>query len=117
VYVVNLGLMQNGRFVEATHGTQNGRDDVFISDSSVDHQVIERARRPVGAKVMFDEKHALAINGINQVFGIVQALSQILKTTEFVASRRVEKHVKYVWTFPQKIWRATANDHAIAAFG
>ena len=51
----------------AAHAMQNGREDVFVSHGGVNHHVVQRTGRPVGAEIMLHEQDALTIHGIYQV--------------------------------------------------
>jgi hypothetical protein len=38
---------------------------IFISDGGVEHQVIQRAGRPVSIEIMFYENDSIAVDGIH----------------------------------------------------
>ena len=52
------------------HGVKDRVDDRFVPYGCVDHDMVERARGPVGAEVVFHVGYALAIDGIDKFFGL-----------------------------------------------
>ena len=85
-----------------SHGFKNNGNDVVVTQGGIDHQMIERAGRPVGMEIMFDKKHAFAVDGVNQIFCILEASALILDAAELFRAGRVKKNMKRVATFPQE---------------
>ena len=56
--------------IGGAHGVQDGRENVFIASRGINHYVVQRTGRPVGAEIMFHEKNTLTVNGIHQIFRV-----------------------------------------------
>ena len=54
-----------GLAFDQVHGVQDCFDDRFVPDRGIDHYVVEGAGGPVGAEVVFDERDAFAVNGVD----------------------------------------------------
>ncbi len=66
-----------------SHGMENGRDDIFIPNRRVDHHVVQRPGRPVGAEIMLYEENSFAVHGVDKIFGVVLTLAH----TSLLAAR------------------------------
>lgn len=75
--------------LQLLHCVEDGRRDLLVPNYGVDHQVIERARRPVGAEIVFHKLNAVTINRVNQIFGFAQAGSVVLNAAQLFSSRCV----------------------------
>ena len=77
------GSASGHRYFQEAHGVEDGGDDDFISNGSIDHHVIETAGGPVGAEVVFYKLDAVAINGIDEFFCFLLAVSDLRRRRNF----------------------------------
>src|ERR1700691_3457390 len=66
---------------------------------------------------MFDEGDALAVDGVDQVFGIGVAVALFEQATEFFGARGVEEDVESVGLFAEEVGCAAAYHYGIAFLG
>ncbi len=71
------------------HCVQNRLHDGLVPHSSVDHEVVERTRGPVGVEVVLDVGDALAIDGIDHFRGVFFAMSFHHNAAEFLGARSI----------------------------
>jgi len=86
----------NWNLIESPHGVEHDRHHILVANGSIDHQVVQASRRPVGIEVVLDEQHALTVHRIHKVFGIRPAPALFLYSPHLLSSRRIKEDVKHV---------------------
>ena len=102
-------------FFERGDVLQNHLNDVFITEFRVDHQVIERAVRPVGVEVVADERGTLAVDIVNELQRLFFAFADRFEAADLFIQRRVGKNVEAIPSVTEEIGRAPADDNGFAA--
>src|SRR5436305_12081945 len=103
--------------LEGPHSVQDGGNNIFVADRSIDHYVVERPGGPIGAKIMFYKQDALAVYGIYQVLGVAQAPAHALNAAQLFCAWRIKKHMERVSALTQEVRGAAPYDHTIASLG
>src|ERR1700733_7940169 len=96
---------------------QDRFDYELIAEFGIDHDVVERAVRPLLAKIVADEIGAAAGPfgaGLPRFFF---RFADGFDAADFFLVGSVDENVEGIWAVAQKIGRATADDDAIAARG
>src|SRR5437016_4599311 len=97
--------------VEFAHGAEYGGDDILIAHGRVDHHVVERAGRPIGAEVVFDEFDALPVDIIHQFFRFFVALADLSQSANLFGAGSVEENMESIGTLPQEIRGASSDEN------
>src|SRR5438093_9997755 len=110
------GKRLGGRRLKAVHGFQNGGDNVLVSNGGVDHHVIERAGRPIGVEVVFNELNAFTVDRVHHLFGFAFTLTDTTQPAQLLGARRVEENAEHVVPLSQKVRITPPHDDAFSAF-
>ncbi len=106
-----------GASFDQVHGVEDGFDDGGVADGRIQHDVIEGAGRPVGIEVVLDEGDALAVHGVDGIFGVGFPHPLFPQAAEFLGTGRVEKDVEGVATFAEKEGSAASDKDGISLLG
>src|ERR1700733_4381484 len=96
---------------------QNRFDYELIAEFGIDHNIVERAVRPLLAEIVADEIGAVAVHFGDELLGFFFRFADGFDATDFFLVGSVDENVEGIWAVAQKIGRAAANDDAIAARG
>ena len=94
---------------------QDGLDYEFVAEFRIDHDVVERAVRPLLAEVVTDEIGAVAIDFGDELLRFFFGFADGSDAADFFFVRSVDENVEGVGAVTQEIGCATADDDAIAA--
>src|SRR6266567_4835605 len=100
----HFGMLVIGGFGPAfhhVHGFEDGVNHRFVPNSSVDHDVVERPRGPIGIEVMLYVSNAFEIDRIDLFLGILATKPFCHGAPYFLGAWSIEKNMESVGILAQ----------------
>jgi hypothetical protein len=99
------------------HFVQDGVDHRVVADLGVDHHVVQLVRGPFHPEILAHEKHALAIDVHNLLFGLLFGFSGLAQTADLFIEWGIDENMERVGTVAQQKRSAASHDHRAAVRG